>query len=49
MCSKRRALAPLDQRLDSTLDVSVVETQLSDHQCITLNAVHHAMLIRNAA
>ena len=32
-----------------TLGVSVVETQLSNHQCITLYAIHHAMLICNTA
>ncbi len=33
----------------SRLGVSVVETQLSNHQCITFYSIHHAMLICNTA
>jgi len=36
-------------RLALTLGVSIMKTQLSNQQIITINAVHHAMLICYAA
>lgn len=46
----RLTVNPLKSAVDlSRLGVSVVETQLSNHQCITFYSIHHAMLICNTA
>ena len=36
-------------QLTRTLDVSVMEAQLGNQQCITFDAIHHAMFVCYAA
>ena len=44
--SLRLTVNPLKSAVDlSRLGVSVVETQLSNHKCITFYSIRHAMLI----
>ncbi len=39
----------LAQPLTSTLGTSIMEAQLSNQQCITFDAVHHAVFVSYAA
>ena len=43
--SRFRPASASGRRLPTTLEVSVVETQLGNQQGVTFNLVHHAVLI----
>lgn len=43
--SRFRPASASGRRLPTTLEVSVVETQLGNQQGVTFNLVHHAVLV----